>query len=69
MSTNPTLPEITTVMGRSRCVRGSAAPAGPPAPARSDATDPLNAETMVGSVLSRVMKPPQATAPAPIWRT
>ncbi len=26
-------------------------------------------ETMVGSVLSSVMKPPAATAPAPIWRT
>ena len=26
-------------------------------------------EKMVGSVLSSVMKPPAATAPAPIWRT
>ena len=36
---------------------------------RSDATLSLNEETMVGRVLSRVMKPPAATAPAPIWRT
>jgi len=30
---------------------------------------PLNAATMVGIVFSRVMNPPVATAPAPIWRT
>ena len=26
-------------------------------------------EMMVGSVFNRVMKPPAATAPAPMWRT
>ena len=41
----------------------------PPAPPRSEATEPRKADTIVGSVFTRVMKPPAATAPAPICRT
>ena len=45
-------------------------PAAPPASRlRSDAMLSLNDDTIVGSVFSSVMKPPAATAPAPIWRT
>ena len=48
---------------------GALACRGAAAPARSDARLSRNDETIVGSVLSSVMKPPAATAPAPIWRT
>ena len=66
-STSTSEPTSTTVIGRSRSVR---APGRAPASRRrSDARLSLNDETMVGSVLSSVMKPPAATAPAPIWRT
>jgi hypothetical protein len=62
----PTLPKSTKVMGKSRSVRFCAMPA---APSLKDARLSWKAETMVGSVLSSVMKPPAATAPAPICRT
>ncbi len=65
-STSPALPNSTKVRGRSRSVRFGAAA---PGPSRSEERLSLNAEMMVGSVLSRVMKPPAATAPAPICRT
>ena len=58
----------TTVIGRSRSVRSTCA-AAPPRARRSEAMLSLNDETIVGSVLISVMKPPAATAPAPIWRT
>ncbi len=54
-------------MGRSFSVR--LALAACPRRPRSEAKASLNEEMMVGSVLSRVMKPPAATAPAPICRT
>ena len=41
----------------------------PPRRRASEARLPLKLETMVGSVLSSVMKPPAATAPAPICLT
>ena len=65
-STSTPQPARTNVSGRSRSVR--ACPLCP-SRCRSDATLSLNEETMVGSVLSRVMNPPAATAPAPICRT
>ncbi len=60
------LPPATTVMGRSCSVRLVATPC---LPARSEARLSLKEAMMVGRVLIRVMKPPAATAPAPIWRT
>ncbi len=66
MPTSARLPSAVTVSGRSCSVRRALAA---PAPPRSEAMLPLKLDTMVGSVLSRVMNPPAATAPAPIWRT
>ena len=68
MRTSARLPNTTTERGRSRSVRGTRA-AVAPAPPRKEARLPLKLATMVGSVLISVMKPPAATAPAPIWRT
>ena len=67
-STSTSEPTSTTVIGRSRSVRSTCA-AARVAPAQRARGSRLNDETMVGSVLSSVMKPPAATAPAPIWRT
>ena len=66
MAIKATMPPMTTPMGMSWLVREVEAA---PAPPRRLAMLPLNAATMVGIVFSRVMKPPAATAPAPIWRT
>ena len=66
MSASARLPTSTMPMGRSRLVR---AVDSVPAPPRRLATLPRKAAMMVGSVLRRVMNPPAATAPAPIWRT
>jgi hypothetical protein len=66
MTTSATQPPSTNVSGRSRSVRFW--PAASAAPPRIDARLPLKAETIVGIVLISVMKPPAATAPAPIWR-
>ena len=56
-------PKTTMPMPRSRSVR-TAADFSPPLPKLL--TDSRNAETIVGSVLTRVMTPAQATAPAPM---
>ena len=66
IATSPAQPNSTTVIGRSRSVR-LVCPASPPL--RSDARLSRKDETIVGRVLSSVMNPPAATAPAPIWRT
>ena len=66
MKTSARLPRTVTPSGRSRSVRAVLAA---PAPPRSEARLPLKLATIVGSVLSNVMNPPAATAPAPIWRT
>ena len=50
-------------------VLGALGGRAPPSPARSEARLPLKRATMVGRVLISVMKPPAATAPAPICRT
>ena len=64
--TSARLPSAVTPRGRSCSVRFAlAAPASP----RSEARLPLKLDTIVGSVLSKVMNPPAATAPAPICRT
>ena len=62
MRTSAAEPPITTDRGRSFSVRrGSTL-----TPPRMLPIAPLKAWTMVGSVLMSVMKPPAATAPAPI---
>ncbi len=65
-TTSRRLPPRTTVNGKSRSVRRTATPA---LLSFIEATLSLNDEMIVGRVLRRVMKPPAATAPAPIWRT
>ena len=60
------LPPTVTVSGRSFSVRLAVTPSRP---ALSAAMLLLKLLTMVGSVFSSVMKPPAATAPAPICRT
>ena len=64
----PRLPNPTILMDRSRSVLSWVWLASPPLFLR-EPTLPLKEEMMVGMVLNRVMKPPAATAPAPIWRT
>src|ERR1700693_78051 len=59
-------PMTTTPMPRSLSVRLTLLPS---APAPNYLTDSRNADTIVGSVLTRVMTPAQATAPAPMYRT
>ncbi len=66
ISASAMLPPTVTVSGRSFSVRRAVTPARP---ALSAATLLLKLLTIVGSVFRRVMKPPAATAPAPIWRT
>ena len=64
-TTRPRLPAMTVTKERSRSVRemDAAATLSPMErmPSRSE-------DQMVGKVLVSVMKPPAATAPAPIWR-
>ena len=59
-------PTTTKPIGRSRSVRTGLTAARPPP---NDLSDSLNAETIVGRVLIRVMTPAHATAPAPMYRT
>ena len=57
---------MTVTKERSRSVRET-----PLAAARSpsDRSPSRSEDQMVGKVFTRVMNPPAATAPAPIWRT
>ena len=63
----PRLPHNTIFTDRSFSVRMTFC--NPSFPDRTDPRLPLKDEMMVGMVLIRVMKPPAATAPAPICRT
>ena len=60
-------PPRTTVIGMSRSVRGRLV-ASPRAVALRSRNDALKDSTMVGRAFSRLMMPPVATAPAPMYR-
>ncbi len=60
------LPIPTTFIERSLSVRGTTVSASRPLPFFNEPMLPLKEEIIVGMVFINVMKPPAATAPAPI---
>ncbi len=68
-STRSTLPTTTTVMGRSCSVRSITGACPLPREAMKVSRPRRKASTMVGSERMRLMRPPVATAPAPMYST